>query len=454
MAKFLLFNQAFNVPYLVYKGVNKDTPYYQRRVPSELVQRFGKQMIKIKLYVKDGPFARQALQLCAYHDQLFLGMMNNANMVLPADKNAALGILHQYGLKQGDGLIRLTALQNGGAEFGDQPHLNDIEMDLQHKKEQGTLTESERLAIQALMKPLPVMCSELWSEYLKDEQRGDKWIKKHQVYFDRFIKTVGDMPVETMTIAIARSYRDTRESLGIKSETIQKEIKFIKAVLNKGMNELGLNIKNPFDGVRATNLGQDTTKRETLSTFELKKVIAECKRIGDDIALMMLMIAFTGARLAEIIGLRLEDISLTSSPNYLNIRSYGKRRLKTNNSERILPIHPSILKLVKKQFQDQRQGKKSVLFDRYADGLSMPSSDTASATINKRLAKIIQSKHITCHCFRHTLEDRMRNANISKDRRDEFIGHAKQSTSDNYGFGTSLTSKKADLLKSLPLTLK
>ena len=453
MAKFLIYGQEFIVAYLVYKGVKKDTPYYQRRVPLPLVPRFSKQVIKQKLDKKDGAFARQANNLAAWHDHLFASMIADPGIVLPTNKKAAEGLLFTYGLKPGDGQTKLTALQNAGSEFTDQPHLVDFDTDYMEKDEQGTLTDIDRLAMQALHKPLPVMCSELWDAYLKDEQRTAKWIKKHKMYFDRFIQIVGDLPVETLSIEIARSYRDERELLKLKSETIQKEIKFIKAVLNKGMRELGINTRNPFDGVRANRLGKDSVKRETLNTAELKGVIAACKVKGDDLALILLLVAFTGARLGEIIGLRLQDIRLTGKFPSIQIREYGQRTLKTSNSARELPLHPLVLPLLKLQYKAVVKEKKKVLFPRYADGKSMPSSDTASATLNKRLKNLVTDKHITNHCFRHTLEDRMRNVDITKDRRDEFLGHAKQDSGDNYGEGRALELKKRDLLKAVPLSL-
>jgi integrase len=453
MAKFLIYGQEIIVPYLVYKGVKKNTPYYQRRVPLPLVTRFGKQVIKQKLDKKDGPFARQAINLAAWHDQLFASMIANSNIVVPADKKAAEGLLFTYGLKPGDGQIKLTALQNGGPEFTDQPQLVGFDVDYAEKAERGTLTDTDRLAMQALYNPLPVMCSELWDAYLKDEQRTAKWIKKHRMYFDRFIQIVGDLPVVALSIETARDYRDERERLKLKSETVQKEIKFIKAVLNKGMRELGINVRNPFDGVRANKLGKDSVKRETLNTAELKGVIVACQARGDDLALILLLIAFTGARLGEIIGLRLEDIRLAGRVQSIHIREYGQRTLKTSNSERILPLHPLVLPLLKLQYKTVTKEKKKVLFPRYADGKSMPSSDTASATLNKRLKALITQKHITNHCFRHTLEDRMRNSDIPKDRRDEFLGHAKQDSGDNYGEGRALEFKKRDLLRAMPLSL-
>jgi integrase len=171
------------------------------------------------------------------------------------------------------------------------------------------------------------------------------------------------------------------------------------------------------------------------------------------LALILLLITFTGARLGEIIGLRLQDIRLTGKVPSIRITEYGQRTLKTSNSARELPLHPTLLPLLKLQSKAVIKEKKKVLFPRYADGVSMPSSDAASATLNKRLKSMITEKHITNHCFRHTLVDRMRNAGIPKDRRDEFFGHSKQDSGDHYGEGRALEFKRQDLLRTMPLSL-
>jgi integrase len=449
MATFNIYQGTFTVAYLIFKGVRK-TPYYQRRVPPDLVKRFGKQLIKIKLDVKQGSPASQAQRLGAYHDTLIASMRGNQDIVLPANKDAALGLLYHYGLRQGDAKIKLTALKNGGSEFGDQPHLNDFEEYYQHRAASGKLTDTDRLALQALQNPLPTMLSELWDAYVKDDRRGDRWIKKHKMYWIRFVSIVGDMPVENASIETARAYRDDRETTGVKSGTVQKEINVIKSVFNKGCRELSINTRNPFESVRATKIGQDATKRQTITSAEIKQLIAACKKDSDDIACMLLLALFTGARIGEIIGLRTKDVKLTSKvPTAISIEAYGDRNLKTSNSERIIPIHPAIRSVVKSQLNVDN----SSLFPRYCDGLNKPNADSASATLNKRLKKLFTNKHVTNHCLRHTIEDRFRDADVPKDRRDEILGHAKQDSADTYGQGRSLSKKLEDLQRAMPFKL-
>jgi len=202
--------------------------------------------------------------------------------------------------------------------------------------------------------------------------------------------------------------------------------------------------------VRATKLGQDATKRETITSTEIKQLIAACKKDSDDVSCMLLLALFTGARIGEIIGLRTKDVRLTSKvPTAISVEVYGDRSLKTSNSERIIPIHPAIRAVVKSQLNVDNLS----LFPRYCDGVNKPNADSASATLNKRLKKLFKNKHVTNHCLRHTIEDRFRDADVPKDRRDEILGHAKQDSADTYGQGRSLIKKLEDLQRAMPFKL-
>jgi hypothetical protein len=100
MARFNFYQGSFTVAYLIFKG-KKNTPYYQRRVPDDLAKRFGKKLLRIKLDARQGSPASQAERLGAYHDTLIASMRSDDSITLPAEKNAALGLLYHYGLKQG-----------------------------------------------------------------------------------------------------------------------------------------------------------------------------------------------------------------------------------------------------------------------------------------------------------------------------------------------------------------
>ena len=73
-----------------------------------------------------------------------------------------------------------------------------------------------------------------------------------------------------------------------------------------------------------------------LTNEQLKKGYEKALASGSQVKLLMPLLGETGCRLAEIVGLRLEDIDLEH--DLIHIRSNSARRLKTRNSQRTLPL--------------------------------------------------------------------------------------------------------------------
>jgi integrase len=451
MATFEFLNNTIIVKNLLFIG-KKKTPYYQRRVPAGLEGRVGTKLIKFKLDLKLGSPATQVERISAWHDSLFAQMTNDQDLPFPAQKKAALGLLYTYGLKEGSGNAKFEGPD--ADQFGDSPHLVDFEYDYRAKEAHGKLTEDYRLAAKALFKPLPVMVSELWDAYLIDDTRDEDWRKKNKTYIDHFIKVVGDQIVVNVTMEMARAYRDQRHKDKAKSRTVQKEINLIKAVFKKGMRELGIAGANPFEGIKAVALGQDSTKRETLDTDEIKLAVTRCREKKDDIATIMLIALFTGCRVTEAAGLRKIDVTLKFRSNvkskipFFFFRAHDTRSVKTTNSEREVPIHPTLLPLIKAQLEREPTG--DALFKRYNKRGKKTQGDAASAALNKRWKAIFPKKTITNHCFRHTLEDRLKDADVPQYRIDEILGHSQQSSGAQYGKGRALEKKLKDLNAALP----
>lgn len=94
------------------------------------------------------------------------------------------------------------------------------------------------------------------------------------------------------------------------------------------------------------------------------------------------------------------------------------------------------------------------LFPRYATS-EMVKADTASASLNKWLRRVTGNPDVSSHCFRHTLEDMMREANVPKPIQTAIGGWGKTDMADNYGKGYSLRVKKESLEAALlPLYTK
>jgi len=425
---------------------NNGSPYYQRRVPDDLRNRFRKSKISIALDPANGIPAMQVQRLAKKHDLLFKALRNNPDQPLADEKLAALTLLDNFGLKPGDARERLDPRFDKAAEFDDQPHLSGFFDYLIELQREGRLTSSEKLALKAIQGPLPVSLSEMPEIYFEHHRRGSEplWRKKQLQYWSKLVAFLGDVPAESVDRNKARAYRSHRESLGLKSQSVQKDLNIIKAIFGVCIRELPLSMDNPFDRLNSTGAGIDAEQRVPFTTEELRLVIDSACARSDEIRRIALTCALTGARLAEVVGLRKSDLKISGELPYFSLVNYGARRLKTRNSIRDVPMVPLLVNELQKQQKDS--GGSEALFPRYNDMKLAPKASGASAAVNKWLRDELHIEK-TAHSFRHSMADLLREAGVTEDLREELLGHGKQKASDNYGLGRSL-DKKMNAMKA------
>ena len=90
--------------------------------------------------------------------------------------------------------------------------------------------------------------------------------------------------------------------------------------------ELDLDKRNPFSRLFIKGEGEDSHKRGTFTNEQLKWGYDKALASGSQIKLLMPLLGETGCRLAEIVGLKLEDIDLEN--DLIHIRPNSARRLK------------------------------------------------------------------------------------------------------------------------------
>ena len=131
----------------------------------------------------------------------------------------------------------------------------------------------------------------------------------------------------------------------------------------------------------------------------------------------MLLLA-AGARLGEIVGLRLEDVREEGAAGItsLNITGHEKRRLKNNGSEREVPVVLFGPTALKAQVDQAQASKGDYLFPR-CNKTEKTNPNSASAAVNKRM-KAMGFEELSAHNLRHTVKRLMRDAGVPKDLRD------------------------------------
>ncbi len=155
------------------------------------------------------------------------------------------------------------------------------------------------------------------------------------------------------------------------------------------------------------------------------------------------LVSDTGMRLAEATGLLVEDIKLDAEISFISIKSHPWRPLKTESSRRDIPLVGMALWSAQR-IRDVTESKFA--FPRY-NLSSSTSTNSASATLNKWL-KREGFEHYTMHSFRHSLRDRLRDANCPSDVADQIGGWSNKTVGEGYGRGYSLR-KIAEWIKRI-----
>lgn len=148
---------------------------------------------------------------------------------------------------------------------------------------------------------------------------------------------------------------------------------------------------------------------------------------------------YTGMREGELIQLTQSDLHVDDDVPFFDIR--GDLDLKTEASERRVPIHPDLFDFGLREWLEARTKKaeKRLFFE---IKLGPPGNLTAIASkrLNKYLVQIgvKTGPDLTFHSFRHAFVDAMRSANVPEQRLHEFVGHTDKTVTGGYGQGANL----------------
>ncbi len=137
----------------------------------------------------------------------------------------------------------------------------------------------------------------------------------------------------------------------------------------------------------------------------------------------------TGCRLAEVTGLRVEDLIMDAKVPFFRVQYHDVRRLKNTASIRSIPLFGDTLSSAHKALSELPPDV-TVLFPRYA---RLRGPDAASAALMKHLRKLTSDPKHTVHSLRHTMKGRLLRAGVGKQAQDLLLGHAGQGEGERYG---------------------
>lgn len=299
--------------------------------------------------------------------------------------------------------------------------------------------------------------SEAFDIYLEqivpDEHMGKsvvqkrQWKKIKQRAVTNFINLVGDKPIADITRDDARLHYELWLSrIAPKSgrpthsaSSGNRDVGNMRVLYKAYFDYLGeQDRKNPFD-----NLNFSTKNKKSRPPFPVGWIIDKILKPGaltsmnDEARAIVFVLIETGGRPSEICNLTPDAILLDCPVPHLKIMPRDDpddpREVKTVSSIREVPLVGIALEVFKKHPSG---------FPRYRNKES-----SISGMLNKyfREHDLFPSKDHKIYLFRHSFEDRMKDANLHDDLRRLLMGHSIDRP--KYGSGGSLEWKRDELAK-------
>jgi integrase len=450
--------------------------YYVRRIPKDVLPHYrGKDTIKETLRTEDLVEASKKVVAInkdyeTHWEALRTALHKHPHVTTRQTRDAAMALLKQLDLNPGDALLELSSpyeqsplevLSNYFEARHGMGSLDEVRFptgDTSDESDDAALAELighvGREAVR-LVKSDPsdsrMLLSDALDHYLRDHDKGsdDDFAHRTRYAVNLAIEAVGDKSLASLKRSDAAAVRDHMLSKGMRTTSARRRLNSIKAVVNKGRLESDQAFANPFERLGITKEGQDSEDRLPFTHEELLTVAKACLAKDDDIRWLVAMLLDTGARMAEIVGLRNEDISLDRPIPHVFIRPHEGRGVKTKASSRTVP-------LVGMALWGATRGAKAAeggwLFPRYIAKGKAKATHTSNT-----IAGWIKGLGIdkTAHSFRHSMRDRLRDARVPQEIQDIIGGWSTRTIGQGYGQGYSLERLAEFMSKvGLPTSLK
>ena len=248
------------------------------------------------------------------------------------------------------------------------------------------------------------------------------------------IECFGDIDINLIKPIDSGKYRDFLFNKGLSASSVRRIFSSISAVFNISINEVGINMLNPFSGTYIPD-DNKTKIRLPIPIENIKSIQTECKSLDDDNRWLIALISDTGMRLSEASGLLASDIILDTNIPHINLINLSWRRLKTKGSNRVIPLIGSSLWAAKRVLE----AGNTYAFPRYTNEKKC-NANSASNGLNKWL-KPRTPNGCVIHSFRHSLRDRLRAIQCPSDIADAIGGWSTSGVGQSYGSGYNLEVK-------------
>jgi integrase len=418
-------DMPLQLPRYVFRRANGSFRY-KRNVPERLRPLIG----KATLYRQLGDSYREAMQALPLVHARIEALLNDE-----ADKSARERSLEIIRGALGDEVAEMVLAETVPEYSPIEDALNELGKAL-HKQKMPT--DVVQQVYTGKLKPDVLTLSttlDQYEAYKSDTPKAAREIGQRVERLRTDMKSVFGKqklkytPLTDITRLDANDLRDHLLSR-VSANSAVRMLGVVRTAINHVIVEHSLNIPNVFTNLRIKGAGASKLDRLPLSDTQVVELEAA---YSNDTTAWALFVCLrdTGCRVSEIAGLRVKDCD--TDKGCLTISPTPWRTLKTNNSQRSVPLSPEAIKALKKV--SQGKDPEAALFPRYAKERG---GDNCSAMLMKRLRGVITDKKLTMHSLRHRMKDKLRNTGCPEAISMAILGHSTNTVAANYGSGYAL----------------
>jgi integrase len=218
----------------------------------------------------------------------------------------------------------------------------------------------------------------------------------------------------------------------------------MKAVFKFAVQEHWLSV-SPMLGLAVMDPVHDADKRDPFTIDQLNKIFAGAPWRPRDEApggkplhfWGPLIALFHGMRRGEIAQLLVADITEVAGVTVILVKATGRKRVKTKNSRRILPVHPELTEMGFLEYVGERRKAGAV---QLWEGEQPNGNDQWGDGFSDWFGRLLEARKVTgtrlgMHSLRHNFQDGLREAGLhGTGLGQELAGRSKGGdTSNNYG---------------------
>lgn len=307
-----------------------------------------------------------------------------------------------------------------------------------------------------------------WQRRSEDARRAQLSLLIELLGSDRDCRTIGKPLAREVVQKLQRLPKNMRKSPAFRDKTLSEILNMDHgngmhvSTINEYIGvysmffgwsvEQGLSDNNPFSGLelpapkKSRGEGRKPFTDDQLRIIE-HTLLTDLGGVKTPLShkWASLIAMYTGARAGEVCQLHRSDIYESEGIVCININDDGdEKRVKTDASVRVVPVHSRLLELGLLDFIQTRTGR---LFPDYKYSVKNGLSRNLSRWFNERLLVKLELKEpdVVLHSLRHTMDTKLNHADVPASKIKAIIGHTDDSMTTGVYFasGYKLSQLKA-----------